>query len=161
MGSREQVAALREREIDVGFVRMPVEAEGLRVRPVMEERLEMVSSEGGGKSLRDWAEEPFVMLSRGTSASYYDHVLALCREAGFAPRIVQEANQLYTVLNLVRAGVGVSLAPTSARLMRVPGIRFRASGVSGADWQIGMAWREEKNTAVERFVAMVRREMKV
>jgi DNA-binding transcriptional LysR family regulator len=55
----------------------------------------------------------------------YDRVLSVCAAAGFAPTIVQEADELFTVLSLVRAGLGISLVPRSAALMRLPGVRFR------------------------------------
>ena len=56
--------------------------------------------------LRSVAGEPFIIIARARSASFYDHALSVCAAAGFAPRIVQEANELFTVLSLVGAGLG-------------------------------------------------------
>lgn len=38
-------------------------------------------------------------------------IVACCASAGFAPRIVEEAEQLHTLLALVSAGLGVTLVP--------------------------------------------------
>ena len=54
-----------------------------------------------------------------------------CQAARFNPRIV-EVNELFTVLNLVRGGVGVSLVPRSANLMHVPNVRLLDTGLDEA-----------------------------
>ena len=107
--------------------------------------------------LRSVAGEPFIIIARPRSASFYDHALSVCAAAGFAPRIVQEAGELFTVLSLVRAGLGVSLVPRSAALMRLPGVRFRELTISKAAWNIALAWHRDSDDAplVRRFVEMV------
>ncbi|HET7697824.1 MAG TPA: LysR family transcriptional regulator [Vicinamibacterales bacterium] len=163
MSTPEQVAALAAGEIDVGFVRLPVTAERLVVRPVLDERL--VAALGPRTrwqpraGLRSVAAEPFIIITRTRSASFYDHALSVCAAAGFTPRIVQEANELFTVLSLVGAGLGVSLVPRSAALMQLPGIRFRELTLPEAAWNIGVAWHRDAGTGplVQHFVETVRR----
>lgn len=161
MPTPDQVSALASREIDVGFVRRPVSDDRLVMRPVLDERLVVAL---GPRSpwvpkvgLRSVAGEPFIIIARTRSASFYDHALSVCAAAGFAPRIVQEAGELFTVLSLVRAGLGVSLVPRSAALMRLPGVRFRELTISKAAWNIALAWHRDSDDAplVRRFVEMV------
>jgi DNA-binding transcriptional LysR family regulator len=85
-------------------------------------------------------------------------VLGLCRRAGFSPMIVQEASELFTILNLVRAGLGVSLVPSAARRMGVPGVRFHDLGLLEAKWRIGIAWNRfsDKADLISKFVATMR-----
>jgi DNA-binding transcriptional LysR family regulator len=161
MPTPDQVSALANREIDVGFVRRPVSDDRLVMRPVLDERL--VAALGPRSpwvpklGLRSVAGEPFIIIARTRSASFYDHALSVCAAAGFAPRIVQEAGELFTVLSLVRAGLGVSLVPRSAALMRLPGVRFRELTISKAAWNIALAWHRDSDDAplVRRFVEMV------
>lgn len=162
MSTPEQLAALTGGEIDVGFVRLPVSAGRLVVRPVLDERLVLAI---GPRSpwqprlgLRSVAAEPFIIIARARSASFYDHVLSVCAATGFAPRIVQEANELFTVLSLVGAGLGVSLVPRSAASMQLPGIRFRELTLPEAAWDIGVAWHRDAGSAplVQHFVETVR-----
>jgi DNA-binding transcriptional LysR family regulator len=161
MSTPDQVSALRSRDIDIGFVRRPVSDDRLMTRPVLDERL--VAALGPRSpwtarlGLRSVASEPFIIIARTRSASFYDHALSVCAAAGFAPRIVQEAAELFTVLSLVRSGLGVSLVPRSAALMRLPGVRFRELTTPKAAWNIALAWHRDAADVplVRRFVEMV------
>ena len=161
MPTPDQVSALANREIDVGFVRRPVSDDRLVMRPVLDERL--VAALGPRSpwvpklGLRSVAGEPFIIIARTRSASFYDHALSVCAAAGFAPRIVQEAGELFTVLSLVRAGLGVSLVPRSAALMRLPGVRFRelTTAEGGLEHRRRLASRLDDAPLVQRFVEMV------
>jgi DNA-binding transcriptional LysR family regulator len=161
MSTPDQINALVGRDIDIGFVRRPVSDPRLVMRPVLGERLVIAL---GARSpwnprvgLRSVAAEPFIIIARTRSASFYDHALSVCAASGFAPHIVQEANELITVLSLVRAGLGVSLVPRSAAVMRLPGVRFRELTRPEAAWNIALAWHREADQAplVRRFVDMV------
>lgn len=161
MSTPEQISALVEGTIDVGFVRLPVSDGRLLMRPVIHERLAAALGPRSPWSprlgLRSVAAEPFIIIARARSASFYDHALSICAASGFTPRVVQEANELFTVLSLVGAGLGVSLVPRSAALMRLPGVRFREVNLPTAAWNIAIAWRRDSGRAplVERFAAMV------
>lgn len=158
MSSPAQLQALRSEEIELGFVRMPVTDPALECTPVHHERL--AAAVGPGSAWRDrtglasLAEEAFVVCSRAVSASYYDHVLALCRTAGFTPRIVTETSELFSLLQLVRAGIGVALVPSASAAMRVPGVRFKAVRQKEAAWDIGLAWRKapQKSPLLQAFL---------
>ena len=161
MSTPKQIAALGAGEIDVGFVRLPVSDPRLVVRPVLDERL--VAALGPRSpwnrrlGLRSVASEPFIIIARARSASFYSHALGICAASGFAPRVVQEANELFTVLSLVGAGLGVSLVPRSAALLRLPGVRFRDVKQREAAWDIAVVWRRESAQLplVQRFVSMI------
>src|SRR6476660_5639663 len=94
MPTPDQVQALVTRAIDIGFVRRPVREDRLVMRPVLNERL--VAALGprspweAKRGLASVAAEPFILISRARSASFYDHALSVCAATGFAPRIVQE-----------------------------------------------------------------------
>jgi DNA-binding transcriptional LysR family regulator len=161
MSTPDQIEALERGEIDVGFVRLPVERPDLVTVPVLEEMLVAAVPKGMPyrKGLYSLRNEPFVVISRSTSVSYFDHLVQTCRAAGFSPRIVQQVNELFTVLNLVQAGVGVSLVPRSASLMRVPQVRLLDTGLAEARWRIGLAWRklDHSDPLVRNFIGLARR----
>jgi DNA-binding transcriptional LysR family regulator len=160
MSTQDQVEALEDGSIDVGFVRLPVERAELVSVPVLEEMLVAAIPRGmayrGG--LSGLHKEPFVVIPRSVSANLFDHLVQTCRAAGFSPRIVQEVGELLTVLNLVRAGIGVSLVPRSVSLMRVPGVRLMDTGLAEARWKIGLAWRklDQSDPLVRNFVRLAR-----
>jgi len=160
MSTPDQIAALEQGDIDVGFVRLPAERAELVTVPVLEEVLVAAVPRGMSyrKGLSGLRNEPFVVISRSVSASFFDHLVETCRAAGFSPRIVQEVNELFTVLNLVQAGLGVSLVPRSASLMRVPNVRLLDTNQAEAKWRIGLAWRklDQADPLVRNFVRLAR-----
>jgi len=162
MSSQAQRLALQREEIDLGFVRMPIADAELEGGPILHERL--VAAIGPGIPWRDraglasLAEQPIVACSRPISASYYDHVVALCRSAGFTPRIVTETNELFSLLQLVRAGIGAALVPSAAAGMRVPAVRFKEIQLPEAAWDIALVWnkRAERTLLIQAFAQVAR-----
>lgn len=63
--------------------------------------------------LRDLAEEDFVFFRLGYSL-YAQSLFDACIAARFRPRIVQQVGEVAAVINLVAAGLGVSVIPGSA-----------------------------------------------
>lgn len=163
MSTSDQLQALSDRKIDVGFVRLPAPGKEIATIPILKERLMIVFSEQATydtkRGLAAFGHAPFILPWRADSASFYDHVFRTCRAAGFVPRVVQEADVFFTVLNLVRAGLGVSIAPSAVQLMRVPQIRFAETRIPEAEWTIGIAWNRlgTRSTLVENFVQMARK----
>ena len=161
MSTPNQIEALHQGDIDVGFVRLPVESAELVTVPVLEEMLVAAIPRGMSyrKGLSDLRNEPFVVISRSSSVSFFDHLVQTCRAAGFSPRIVQEVNELLTVLFLVQAGAGVSLVPSSASRMRVPNVRLLDTHLAEAKWKIGLTWRkrDQSDPLIRNFVGLARR----
>ncbi len=162
MSTPAQIAALVAGSIDIGIVRLPIAHTELDSLPLFHEQLVVATSGSlsynSRQGLAALRNQPFVFFPRATSATLHDHVLGLCRGAGFSPTIVQEASELFTILNLVRAGLGVSLVPSAARRMGVPGVRLHDLGLPEAKWRIGIAWNRlsDKAELISRFVATTR-----
>jgi DNA-binding transcriptional LysR family regulator len=70
------------------------------------------------------ADEPFVIFSRNAGTGVAAQVQQMCRNAGFAPRIAQEAGESATMVGLVAAGLGVAVLPESMRLLHVEGVAY-------------------------------------
>jgi DNA-binding transcriptional LysR family regulator len=68
-------------------------------------------------ALRD---EPFIYYPRSAGSRAYEKPLTLCEEHGFRPQIVQEAHNWLTILRLIGAGLGVTIAPACVRLIASP-----------------------------------------
>jgi len=162
MSTSDQIQALTDRRIDVGFVRLPIRTRDIETIPIVKERLMIVLSEHSAyeakRGLAALSNAPFIIPCRADSASFYEHVFRTCRAAGFMPTVVQETDVFFTALNLVRAGLGVSIAPSAVQLMRVPQIQFVETGVPEGEWNIGIAWnrRSPGSPLVENFIQMAR-----
>ena len=68
-------------------------------------------------SLRD---EPFVYYPRSAGTRAYEKPLTMCEEHGFRPQIVQEASHWLSILQLVGAGLGVTIAPACVQRIALP-----------------------------------------
>jgi len=64
--------------------------------------------------------EPFVYYPRSAGGRAFEKPLTLFEEYGFRPHIVQEASQWLTIVLLVGAGLGVSVAPACVRRIASP-----------------------------------------
>lgn len=131
MTSAEQQLALPEGRVDVGIAREPSGSAELLEVPIGSESMVVALPAGHPLASRrrvrlaDLRDEDFIFQPRSTGLRYHDLLLSACRDSGFAPRIVQEANQLQTHVNLVASGMGVSLLPGSVRVLRMPGLVYR------------------------------------
>jgi len=109
--------------------------------------------------LKALAEETFIIYRRHNGPGLHDAILAACNAAGFSPRVGQEAPRIVSTLNLVAAGLGISLVPESLRRMRMDGVVFRPIG--GAAQPTAPLYltsrRGETSAAVRRFLELVKR----
>ena len=145
----------------MGILRLPVNNRRLISVPLFSEHLVLTTPAGvpcrAKEGIHGFSDSGFIFVSRSVSQTFHDRVLGLCLRAGFSPRVVQEANEILTILHLVRAGVGVSLVPRSAERLKVPGVRFHELGWKEPLWRIGIAWNRnsEKLSLISHFVKVV------
>jgi DNA-binding transcriptional LysR family regulator len=70
------------------------------------------------------AGERLILVRRHAAPGMYRNVIDACHKAGFEPMIVAEVEQMLISINLVAAGVGISLVPASIREIRQEGIVY-------------------------------------
>ena len=171
MNSLRQIDALLADELDVGIIRKQVLPDELIAKHLFDDPLALVVHASHPAlrgidpatarfSLKQFALDPFVGFSRDSGAGIHDHVITLCRNAGFSPRIVQEAGESSTLISLVAAGLGVCVLPSSCSHIQVEGACFVALADRGAASEIQLAWRREAVTPLLRqFIALLKREV--
>jgi DNA-binding transcriptional LysR family regulator len=151
--------ALRQKTIDVGFVLTPSDQAGLIVEHLMRESLLIAVPEGHRYataplvSLAQLAQENFVLCRRYESEGYREIVEAVCRDAGFTPRVLQAVETKRTVLDLVAAGLGVSIVQASVAAARTPGVCYREFPKPAPQVDSSIAWREEAQPDIIRLLA--------
>ncbi|WHP07239.1 LysR family transcriptional regulator [Acinetobacter corruptisaponis] len=113
--------AVINEKLDIVFLRKPApihaEVESLHVldEPLivaLPNNHPLVSREGAIR-LVDLEPYEFVLYRRLAGQDLFDNILANCYQAGFNPNIVQEAPRLTSSLNLIAAGIGLSIVPDS------------------------------------------------
>ena len=113
--AEEGLARLIDGTLDLALGRWAKRPPGVTGRPVMVERLCAALPEGhrlaGRSSVRvdELAEEDFITLPPHPSSTLRENTIALCVDAGFTPRIAQNAPDSQTIGALVAAGMGISV----------------------------------------------------
>lgn len=166
MTTLEQVAALKEHRIDVGFGRIPLDDPAIRRQLLRNERLVVALPAGhplldraGPLRLDQLGEETLVTYPKAPRPSYADQVLALFRDRGLRPRALHEVKELQTALGLVAAGLGVALVPAAVERLGRQGVAYRALDEEGAVSPIFMSSRRGDRSPEEALVLRLVREM--
>ena len=132
LATSAQIAALLNGTLDLAFMRDGDPTEGIQIKTWLEERYIAVLPEAhelAGKRrlrVRDLQKEHFVLFARRMGPLAFDRTIACCERNGFRPNIVQEGTQWPTIVRLVAAGIGVSLAPACMASVAIPGAVYRS-----------------------------------
>jgi DNA-binding transcriptional LysR family regulator len=160
----EQIPSLLDGTLDLGFLRDGEPRDGLSIEPILRERFIAVLPArhrlAGRATIRpgDLRNEPFVLFARRMGPLAFDRTVSCCEAEGFRPDVVQEAPQWPTVVRLVAAGSGISLAPACVANFAMPGVVYKK--VRSRQWtsiDIGLKPNLE-NPTVEAFLSIVRRQ---
>ena len=169
-GTTDLIDDLRNERIDAAFIRTEIpNQEGLVVSTLLQEPMVLAlprghvlarrASPNKALPLKALAAETFIVYRRRSGPGLYDAILAACNAAGFSPRIGQEAPRIVSTLNLVAAGLGISLVPESLQRMRMDGVVFRRlTGAAQPKAPLYLASRRgETSAAVRKFLELVKR----
>ncbi|MGN3961699.1 LysR family transcriptional regulator [Burkholderia gladioli] len=159
----ELVRRLAHERLDAVFVRPgPSSFEGLALRPFSDEPMKLVVpashrfAQRRRVALAELADEAFVLVPGPAGATLYAEILDACRRAGFLPRLAQEAPQISSVINLVAAGLGLSIVPAAFEQVRVQGVRYLDIDGVPAVARLALATRErEREQVVANLVALL------
>ncbi|MBN3961580.1 LysR family transcriptional regulator [Nostoc sp. NMS8] len=167
----QQLKWLREGRMDVGFLRPPVEDNKFSCETIFQEPLMVALPEAhllANQSDIYWrslANEPFILFPRILAPGLYDLIISLCQQAGFSPKVVQEAIQMQTIVSLVAAEMGIAIVPASLQNLQRIGVVYKTLQepspkvglVADVGVAIAMIWRKnETSPTVLRLVEIVK-----
>lgn len=150
---------LRAGELDLGFTR-PLSNEQAAVldsRTIYREPLLVAMPErmAPGKQTVDvktLEQVPLVLFHRRGAPGLFDSITALCREAGFIPRVEHEPNLMQTVLSLVASEAGATIIPACVRNLRADGVAFRRITVDHIRIELVAAWSQNSQSVCSAIV---------
>ena len=155
--------ALHEGEIRVGLVRLPLRAPGLRIDPLLEERLlvavpsEHPFREFDRVSLEAIKDQPLVFFYRHLMPGLHAQVVELYQRVAAFPRAVQYAVHLQTIIGLVASGVGLAILPEAAGRVAREGVIYRPLDAPDAASWVALARVEgDDSVLVANFARTVR-----
>lgn len=159
------VKRLHDKQIDVGFLYLPLDDALLNIECVSREPLVLALAETHPLGpepqveLQALAEEPFILPARHQMPGLYGQVTEACRQAGFTPNAVQQDVWLMqTIVGLVAGGRGVALVPASLQNLRRKGVVYKPVYGLSPTVALGMIWRRDASGVVLNSFLQVARE---
>lgn len=160
----EQIAALKEGRIDVGFGRIVFDDPAVERLLLRNEKLcaafpsaHPMLQRTGPLRLEHLADEPLVIYPKAPRPSYADQVLAVYRERGLKPRVLQEVRELQTALGLVAAEACICLVPASVKRLRRDNVVYRPLEEEKAVSPVIMSSRKgEKSPEITLILKLIR-----
>lgn len=159
----DQVNALVEGSLDIGFLRPPVRQPDLDVWLLRREPLIAVLPEAHPLAaaetvrLADLRDEPFICYPSHHRSVVYEAVFDACQRAGFRPSEVVEVAETSTLVVFVAAGLGVALVPASVQHLKITGATYRALAGTTEEVELAVATRaHERSPLVARVLAQAK-----
>ena len=118
ISTTKQILALEQGKIDLGIIRSPIKSPKIKAQlwfkdgfsVVYNKSLIQIKSEEEIPKLKD---ETFVFFNKDYAPHYHDVLLELCAFYDFEPQVVHESNNINSIVQLVKNGLGVSIVPSN------------------------------------------------
>ncbi|MDE1179910.1 LysR family transcriptional regulator [Paraburkholderia sp.] len=157
---QEQVSALADERIDVAFLRSPPGPlpASIKLTAFSRQPLDVVlprnhpAVQSDTLTLRDLANERFIVVDDPPGIGIGHRVLQLCMEAGFEPAHVLRAGDSVSIVSLVSAGLGVGLVPRSLSRFGIDDAVFKPIPMANCFTEIVIATRAFDRSATTRLL---------
>jgi len=118
ISTTKQISALEQGKIELGIIRSPIKSPKIKAQlwfkdgfsVVYNKNLIQIKSEEEIPKLKD---ETFVFFNKDYAPHYHDVLLELCAFYGFEPQVVHESNNINSIVQLVKNGLGISIVPSN------------------------------------------------
>ncbi|OYX16909.1 MAG: LysR family transcriptional regulator [Sphingomonadales bacterium 32-67-7] len=163
MMSSEQITALKEGRIDLGFGRVRLTDPAIERVRLREEALVLALPAEHSLARRAapvaWSvlsQETLILYPSQPRPSFADEVLSLLADARIAPAATREVRELQTAMGLVASGIGVAVVPASAQRLRSSDVAFRPIDDPKAVSPIIMSYRiRDANSRIDEIKALI------
>ncbi|MAA74103.1 MAG: LysR family transcriptional regulator [Salinisphaeraceae bacterium] len=162
----EQLKALRERRLTVGFNRFFEDEPGLTWEVVKREKLMLAVHEDHplarteSVSLKALAGEQFIAFPHANPGSpgFSERARAILAEFNVEPAGILEVDDVTSAASLVSGGFGLSLVTESSAVLQLPGVVYRRFEESGEfRFDLAMIYRSDDDSSLLRaFIEAVR-----
>ncbi|MEP5341340.1 MAG: LysR substrate-binding domain-containing protein [Algibacter sp.] len=118
VSTAKQILALEQRKIDLGILRAPLISTKVDSKLWFKDAYALVFNNTcvdieQVDDLKKMKDEVFVFFNKDYAPVYYNTLIEICSQHGFTPNIVHESNNINSIIQLVRNGLGVSIVPSS------------------------------------------------
>ncbi|MDM9383764.1 LysR substrate-binding domain-containing protein [Chlorogloeopsis sp. ULAP01] len=160
----QQIQALYDKQIDIGIVRSAISEPGLSVECILQESLVLALPETHPfstqtkVSLSTLASELFILFPAKMGPIFYEQIINICQQAGFRPKVAQEAVQMQTIIGLVAAGLGIAFVPASLQNFHRSGVIYRPLQEQTPKTGLYLTWRQhDSSPVISAFLGLARK----
>ncbi len=150
--------ALLRRTLDVGFVRPPIFSEELETRLIFRDEVivavpkEHPLAHCERIKLAQLCGESFILYPQHLSTAANLVIERVFSAAHIKPRAIQFADDIFVMLGLVGAGLGVAFVPASLAEFKPAGVAFRPFAEIEEYFDMSIAWRVDDSRPIVRNV---------
>jgi DNA-binding transcriptional LysR family regulator len=116
VSTTKQIDALEQGKIEMGIIRSPIKSPKIKSHLWFQDGFSIVFNKNdiqlkSEKEILNLKEETFVFFNKDYAPHYHEVLLELCAFYGFTPKIIHEANNINSIVQLVKNGLGISIVP--------------------------------------------------
>lgn len=171
MPSAVQIDALLAGRLQLAFMRLPVEppltgialkAESLVLAVPQKEKALINAQLNASTDYQVFAELPLLQLSADRGPGLNRQIARFMRFNRIEPQIVQQANDIQTLIAMVAAGIGSAIVPEAAVYIAPSGIGMIPLYGPYSGWDVGIIWNSaHQDRTRDLFIALVKSDLRV
>ena len=118
VSTTKQIAALEQGKIELGIIRSPIKSPNIKTQLWFQDGFSVVYNKSviqinSEKEIPKLKDETFVFFNKDYAPHYHEILLQLCAFYGFTPKVVHESNNINSIVQLVKNGLGISIVPSN------------------------------------------------
>ena len=119
VSTTKQILALEQHKLDLGVIRAPITSTKINSTLWFKDSFSLVYNKQIIKEdvleLSQLKKEVFVFFNREYAPTFHSLLMQLCSQSGFTPNVIHESNNINSIIQMVRNGLGVSIVPSSTK----------------------------------------------
>jgi DNA-binding transcriptional LysR family regulator len=159
MDNQHQIEGLMSGDLDIGFVRLIRIPRGLASQQILIEPFCLVLpkdhpiNSSNFKGLSQLRNESFILFDPNYSPSYYETVMQIFDDSGFAPIVSHRTIHSSSIYKLVENDFGISIVPKSLLMTNSSGVKFIELTKIPQRTTLSVVWNAEyKNMLIGDFL---------
>jgi DNA-binding transcriptional LysR family regulator len=151
-----KLRALRDGDLDIAFLRAPLDTTGLRMVELWSEPLVAVLPTRHPLAAREaiplaaLSSLPLILGPRSQNPGMHDQLLALCARCGLNPRLGPQLDSMQEALATISTGGAWTLLTATNAPQHTPGVAVRAIAATDARTAVALAWRPTGHSRLSR-----------
>ena len=118
VSTTKQILALEQGKIELGIIRSPIKSPKIKSELWFKDGFSLVYTKSSIQitsetEIPKLKNETFVFFNKDYAPHYHEVLLQLCAFYGFTPKVVHESNNINSIVQLVKNGLGISIVPSN------------------------------------------------